>query len=194
MRVTERCSASGCERSAAASVQARALCREHFLSTCYEQLEQCTRRLQDQKSRDTVAEGVQQFLAECAKQATDMAQTAADLDNLQRAQLLDILLWVGDVSRRLRRSARKAVHIPVRLLSDKPGRTWEEDTHTQMLSRHGAQVECQHAVDLSEILQVTRLDTGQQASARVAWHRRRPSGRIEIGLAFADTENFWNFR
>jgi PilZ domain-containing protein len=136
---------------------------------------------------------VRHFLTECARQATDMAQTAERLNDFQRAQLLDILLWAGELSRQLRRSTRKAMSIRVRLCSDWPGRAWEEETETQMLSRYGAMLECQHPVETGDTLQVARLDTGRQAPARVVWHRRRGSGRVEFGVTFPDSENFWDF-
>ncbi len=193
MGETERCSASGCGRSAASSLDTRPFCEEHFLSTCYEQLEHCTQRLHDQKFHFEETESIRHFLTECARQTTDMAQTAEHLDNLQRAQLLDILLWAGELSRQLQRSTRKAISIRVRLCSEWPGRAWEEETATHVLSRHGAMLECQHPVETGETLQVVRLDTGHQAPARVVWHRRRSSGRVELGVAFPDSENFWDF-
>ncbi len=190
---TERCSTSGCERPAAASLQNRPFCREHFTAECYEQLEGCSHRLQERTFRDADDESMAEFISECVRQVADLAQSAQDLDNLQRAQLLDILLWAGAVSQRLRRGPRKAASIPIRLRSEKPGRLWEEHTQTHMLSRHGAMVECEHAVETGETLQVTRLDTGQQAQAQVVWQRRQGSARLEIGLAFTVSENFWNF-
>lgn len=193
MKITEQCSASGCEQPAVTSLESRPLCRDHFISTCYAEMEECTQRLQDQQSRYAESESVRQLLADCARGAADLAQTTERLENLQRAQLLDILLWAGELSRRLRRSARKPIRVHVRLRSEKLGRTWEEDTETQMLSRHGAMLECQHPVETGEILEVVRLDTGKQAQARVVWYRRKGSGRVEIGLAFPDSENFWDF-
>ncbi len=193
MKITEQCRASGCEQPGVASLESCPFCRDHFISTCYAQLEECTRRLQDQHSRYAESESVRQFLADCARGAADLAQVTERLDNLQRAQLLDILLWAGELSRRLRRSIRRPVSVRVHLRSEKLGRTWEEDAETQMLSRHGAMLECQHPVETGDILEVVQLDTGRQAQARVVWHRRKGSGRIEIGLAFPDSENFWNF-
>jgi len=189
---TQRCSATGCERPAAVALQKCRLCREHFIAACYEHLEGCARRLQERPFREADGEAVRQLLAECLGQAADLAQNAADLGNLERAQLLDIMLWAGEVSQRLRRSDRRAGSVPIRLRSEKPGRPWEEQSQAQILSRHGAMVECTHAVETGELLEVLRLDTGQQAQARVVWNRPKVSGRLEIGLEFVDAVALWD--
>ena len=136
---------------------------------------------------------MRQFIEECVRQAADIAQNATDLDNLERAQLLDVLLWAGELTSKLRRSPRKPIRIPVRLCSEKPGRAWEEETETQILSRYGAMLECERAIDTGEDLEIVRLDTGRRAPARVVWHRRKGPQRFAVGIAFRTFENFWNF-
>ncbi len=191
MAETERCSVQGCRRSAAASLDLYPYCREHFLSTCYERLDQCKDRLAERPSHDTTPESVRKFLIECSRQAADLALGIEDLDNLERARLLDILLWTGELSSRLRRSSRKAASVPVRLSSAKPSQLWEEDTQTLMLSRHGALVECQHPAEMGETILLMRRDTGRQARARVAWRQRGKENRLEVGIEILDCENFW---
>ncbi len=189
---TELCSTSGCERPVAAAIQNLPLCREHFISRCYEELEGCARRLLERPFRDADAEAVRELLGNCVGEATQLAQSATDLDNLERAQLLDILIWAGEVSQRLRRSERRASSIPIRLRSERPGRSWEEQTATQILGRHGAMAECHHAVETGELLQVVRLDTGGQAEARVAWVRPKVAGSFEVGLEFVSGSSLWD--
>jgi len=131
------------------------------------------------------------FLTECTRQATDLSQHAEELDNLARARLLDILLSAADLSRHLRRSPRKVATLALRLHCEKPGRTWEEETKTRVLSRHGALVECQHPAQSGDALLVLRLDSGRQALARVVWCHQKEEGRREIGIEFLDCDNFW---
>ncbi len=191
MAEIERCSVQDCERQSAISLEMRFYCREHFISTCYDRLEECRRWLDGRLSRDATADTVGHFLAECSRHASELADEAADLTNLERDRLLHIVLWAADLSRYLRRSLRKAVSIPVRLCREELGRAWEEETETRLLSRHGASLECQHAVEMGETLLVVRTDTGRQARARVAWLQRRKEGRREIGIEFLDCEDFW---
>jgi ribulose bisphosphate carboxylase small subunit len=60
-----------------------------------------------------------------------------------------------------------------------------------LLSRYGALIACQHAVEVGEMLSVARLDTRGQAQARVAWILRQGPGRLQIGVEFHEHENFW---
>src|SRR5207245_8571594 len=106
---------------------------------------------------------MQHFLTECTRQATDLSQHAEELDNLARARLLDILLSAADLSRHLRRSPRKVATLALRLHCEKPGRTWEEETKTRVLSRHGALVEGQHPVRSGEAALGVRLDSHRRA-------------------------------
>ncbi len=192
MPETPTCSLPGCGRATANSLEKLPYCREHFLVACYTRLEEFAGRLQDRPFNEDGSRVLREFLQECATQATEMARTAGDLDNLSRARLIDILMWTGELGRRLRRSLRKAVAIPVRLLSEKPGRLWEEETRTQILSRHGAMLECHHAVRTGDTLGIRRLDTGQQAIARVAWQRLKAENQVEMGLEFLSPETLWN--
>ena len=148
--------------------------------------------MREQPLEKSTVESMQQFVEESARQATHIAHTVDDLDNLQRARLLDILLWAGELIRRLRRGPRKAAIVPIQLRSETPGRPWEEETKTRMLSRHGALVECHHPVQVGENLKVLRLDTRQEAQARVAWQRRKGSGGSEIGIEFTSSVELWD--
>ncbi|MBZ5661326.1 MAG: PilZ domain-containing protein [Acidobacteriia bacterium] len=74
--------------------------------------------------------------------------------------------------------------ISIRLISDTPGRCWEEETHTLDMSSRGARMKCQHEVQNGGILKVVRIDTGQQMEARVVWQRRTAPETQEIGIEF----------
>jgi hypothetical protein len=93
---------------------------------------------------------------------------------------------------RARRSPRKPAFVRVWLRRETGDRIWEEDTQTQMLSRHGAAIECRHAVQTGEVLAIIRRDNGKRVNARVAYSKYSPSGDREIGVELLDNENFWN--
>ncbi len=190
MLEANRCSVPRCEQLAAGTLENRTLCRTHFISTCYERLERCS-ELKDQLFLECTTEALQHFIHECVAQATRVAEPAHELDNLERARLLDIMLWAGELGCRLRRSPRKAAAIPLRISSEKVGNQWEELTKMCVLSRHGALVECEHKVQPGETLSVLRTDTGRQALARVVWQQRKELGQAEIGVEFLDKDNFW---
>src|SRR5712691_11509954 len=93
---------------------------------------------------------------------------------------------------RRRRSPRRAASIPVWLRREGPGRTWEEETETRVLSRYGACLECRHAVEAGGILAILRRDNGQRATARVRYCRFKAEGHREIGVEFLNCDNFWD--
>ena len=137
------------------------------------------------------AEAMRRFIHECSRQADELEHTATDLDNLDRAKLLHIILTASELGRFLRRSPRKAASIPVRLSCEKLGGAWAEDSKTVLLSRYGASVQCTHPAKLGESLQVIRFDTGQKAEARVAWQRPWENESVRIGVEFVNCDNFW---
>jgi len=186
-----RCSVQNCEKPAA-SPESRCLCRRHLILTCYEQLDEYRRWQEERLSPDGAAEPLRQFLLECSLRVAKLALDLKEFTNLERAQLLDILLQVTDLSRHLRQSPRIAVSIPVQLRGQESCGTWEEQTRTRVISRHGAMLECEHPVKMEETLLVVRMDTGRQAHAQVVWRWRRVGGTQEIGIEFLDSENFWD--
>ena len=192
MPKTDSCATNGCGRLSATVLDIRPLCREHFIASCYLHLDEYGRLLEESRYRDTTTELVRRFLSDCTRHAADLAQTARDLDNLERARLLDILLRAGELSRHLRRSPRKVASFPVVLSSDKLGQSWDEATQTRVISRFGAAVECGHEVEVGDALLLERTDRHAQVRARVAWRQPKPGDRFEIGLEFLQSENFWD--
>ncbi len=93
---------------------------------------------------------------------------------------------------RARRSLRKVAFVRVWLRRETGDRIWEEETQTQMLSRHGAALACRHAVQPGEVLAIIRRDNGKRVNARVAYSKYNPNGDREIGVELLDNENFWN--
>jgi hypothetical protein len=192
MQSVSVCCVTGCERSPAATLDVRALCRAHFIAACYDHFDEYGRWLEENRFRDSSMELVRRFLCECTRQATELSHNATDLDNLERARLLDILFRATELSRQLRRSPRRVTTVAVRLSSEKLGRSWEEDARTRVISRYGASLECAHPVEVGDSLTVTRTDCGQSVRARVVWRQPRPGNRFEVGLEFLHCDNFWD--
>jgi hypothetical protein len=164
--MSERCNVTGCQQDVVSSLGDQVLCREHFISTCYAKLERFEELRKSGSLSRTDAETLRRFIRECSRQADEIEQATKDLDNLERARLLHIILSANELGRHLRRSPRKAASIAVRLCCDKLGSVWEEDTETVLLSRYGASVQCNHSAKPGENLQIIRADTGQKVQAR----------------------------
>jgi hypothetical protein len=191
MKTPERCSIEACEKPVESSLMGEAFCREHFISAAYARLDQYEGMRNGSPLSLFDAETAHHFVRECTRRADEMEHNAKDLDNLDRAKLLHILLSASDLGRRLRRSPRRTVSIPVRLSSNKIGGTWEEEGETVLLSKHGVSVRCNHPAKPGETLHLLRVDTGQKTEARVAWRQQLSEDDNRIGMEFVGVENFW---
>jgi hypothetical protein len=73
------------------------LCSEHFLVACYEVLERLDRGMGLSATATEVSEA-KRVADECVRGVLDVSLKAAELSNLQKARLLDVLLWAGDIA------------------------------------------------------------------------------------------------
>src|SRR6266446_7894168 len=102
MGITERCSVTNCDQAAGAELEGEALCRGHFISVCYTQLERYDEMQKAHRLSLPDAESVRRFINQCSRQADEIEHMAIDLDNLDRARLLHIILWANELGRHLR--------------------------------------------------------------------------------------------
>jgi hypothetical protein len=187
----EPCTTTGCKENSIATMGVETLCRRHFIDSSYTRLERYE-ELRKRRGLNLVgAEAMRRFIHECSRQADEIEHTATDLDNLDRAKLLHIILTASELGRFLRRSPRKVAAIPVRLSCEKMGGAWAEDSKTVLLSRYGASVQCSHPAKPGESLEIVRFDTGQKVQARVAWQRHFENDSVRIGVEFVNCDNFW---
>src|ERR1700719_1987835 len=118
------CGVASCNHSVVASIEGEALCREHFIASCYTRLDQYDRLRKESSLSVADAEQVRRFIHECTRQADEIENAAQDLNNLERAKLLHIILSASELGSYLRRSPRKVSSIPVRITSKKLGGAW----------------------------------------------------------------------
>jgi len=97
-KLAERnCCENACSCAATTSLDHQALCLNHFLLRCYAQLEAVDPR--GQKSRDQRVDlaSMRAFVEECSQKALEVCLQCENLTNLERARLLDILLWASEL-------------------------------------------------------------------------------------------------
>jgi hypothetical protein len=185
------CAAEACAEAAVASLDERQVCRTHFLAAAYTHLESITAQIQEPQFHSEHGDLASRFLEQCMREATNIACAAEVLNNLERAQLLDILLWSSELYGRLRRGPRVRAKIPILVRSEDMQKPWEEKTETLQLSVHGFCFICRHELHNGDVLTCVRLDNGRRVGARVAWARSKESGETEAGVQFASDEDFW---
>ena len=97
MRNHQPCGRSGCSESGVATFGAETLCSEHFVVACYEVLERLDSGMGLGARSATDAQEAKRVADECARGVLDASLNAAGLSNLQKARLLDVLLWASDI-------------------------------------------------------------------------------------------------
>jgi len=105
MRQPESCSRIDCSGRVVTRFAEEPFCLDHFCSRCYDLLERGSQEL-PQPASDSAA-ALLYRLEEGAQRALEISLGEAKLNNLDRARLLDILLWSGDVTTMLRQRRRK---------------------------------------------------------------------------------------
>lgn len=97
-KLAERnCCESACRSAAATSLDHQALCLKHFLLRCYAQLEAVDPRGQKSREQRVDLAAMRAFVEECSQKALEVCLHSENLTNLERARLLDILLWASEL-------------------------------------------------------------------------------------------------
>ena len=96
-------------------------------------------------------------------------------------------------SKKMRRSGRLLKSVPILLIgSDAEGRMFSEDTHTVILSLHGAGIVSNNKLIAEQELILRSKETNLEAEIRVVGEIGSEDGRYTYGVAFLDDElDFW---
>src|SRR5258706_15340786 len=96
-------------------------------------------------------------------------------------------------SKKMRRSGRVFQSVPILLIgSDAEGRMFTEDSHTVILSLHGAGIVSNHKLIAEQELILRSKESGREAEIRVVGEIGSEDGRYTYGVAFLDDElDFW---
>jgi hypothetical protein len=183
------CSAEPCAELAAAEVDTHPFCLDHFLSVSFQGLQTRHEYLKVQECDPAANAAFKEFLASWARQVESLVESA---DQQTKARLLQALVWVSSAGKSLRRSPRLTVALPVWLRREDSYRTWEEDTWTSTISRHGAGFVCRHPIATGGTVVVTRKDKGGRAAARVVYSQVDSEGGRQIGVELIDRDDFWD--
>jgi hypothetical protein len=187
-----RCDVESCGEPAPADLEGHPLCLEHFVAVAMTELETRSERIKNQSFETSVVKEFQQFLADCETRANGLSKSLNPDDNRTKQRLLDVLRRISQSKRGLRRSPRFSTSLPVWLRREDPSRTWEEETWTSSVSRHGAGFSCHHSVDIGGEVVLCRRDRGSRVRARVVYSRFDVEGRRQIGVELVDQDDFWD--
>jgi hypothetical protein len=101
-----RCEFPHCVRSAVLRLDCRLFCLEHLVSHCHKRLEACQQEICRNlvPTEDTVAKN-NCFLEECTSRVAGFLMGRPELQNIDRARLLDVLLWAAELDGKYGRPA-----------------------------------------------------------------------------------------
>lgn len=100
------CDSAECSEPAVSWLDFRFLCVGHLVSHCYDRLEEYERAggMHRMGSDDGKTHFGPDFLEDCPAKIASLLITHSGLENIERARLLDILLWANELDRRRRSS------------------------------------------------------------------------------------------
>ena len=98
------CDSADCSEHAVSWLDFRFLCVGHLVSHCYDRLEEyeragATHKVLSDEGRSQAGPG---FLEDCSAKIASLLVTHTALENIERARLLDILLWANELDRKRR--------------------------------------------------------------------------------------------
>lgn len=102
-----QCSFGGCTTPPVVTLLDQAYCLSHFYNRCYELLDEVDQKTRMQQMKFPgrhlllTSEDLR-IVDECSRTALTISLNSSGLENLDRARLLDILLWTGDLTGAIR--------------------------------------------------------------------------------------------
>jgi len=93
-----------------------------------------------------------------------------------------------------RRTQRVTLTVPLVVSGqNEDGEKFSIRAKTNAVSQHGAQIETEHPLVVSQVLLLINENSARKVEARVASIQRRRDGKTYVGLEFLSAEiNFWN--
>jgi hypothetical protein len=96
MPVHKRCRYADCQELQITAIGDEDLCCDHFVLRCYEFLEQIDAERAKSGADIFHSANLRSAVNSCLQGALEVSLKSETLDNLQKARLLDIMLWAGE--------------------------------------------------------------------------------------------------
>ena len=96
MHLHKSCRYAACQDNGVTSLGDEDLCCDHFVLRCYEFLEQVDRERAKHNGEYFFTAALRSSVNGCLQGALEVSLRSESLNNLQKARLLDIMLWAGE--------------------------------------------------------------------------------------------------
>jgi hypothetical protein len=98
-----RCNFADCAKRSALALGDQEYCAGHFIVTSYQRLEKSQELRERDAQNEVLREAQKLSLLEIIERATAGSQSTSELTELERSQLLDVVLWASELVRWERR-------------------------------------------------------------------------------------------
>jgi len=185
------CAWSGCSSRAEAKLDGRRLCRKHFYDLAAKRLEEYRTNLKRIAPAGAERTAISQFLSEVISQTTTLVASAKSLSPQQHHQLFELSLSAAELHKRVQRSRRIPLNMPILIYRETDSRAGKELTNTIDLSKRGASIATTRLWTAGEEIWIEKPGSRLRVQARVAWVKKKAPLQFVVGLQILDCEDFW---
>ncbi len=101
-----RCDFQDCAQAAILRLDLHLFCLDHLISHCHQRLEACQAEIcRNVMPADDTVESNNCFLEECTSRLAGFLMARPELQNIDRARVLDVMLWAAELDGKYGRSA-----------------------------------------------------------------------------------------
>jgi hypothetical protein len=186
------CGWAGCSSGAEATLDGRALCRNHFYDMAGRRLAEYRAQLQRTEPAWADRIGVTKFLSEIINETTNLVASAKFLGHLERDQFLGLSLAAAELYKRIQRNPRLARNMPMLVYRETESAGRKELTNTINISKRGACIATSRFRDTGEKIWIEKPGNHQRTLVRIAWVKKNAPSEFLMGLEILDNEDFWN--
>lgn len=188
---TVRCGSIGCGQNAESALGGRKLCRSHFYDIAAKRVQEHTENLQKSEPAGGARAEILRFLSELISQTTTLTIRAKFLSPWQREQLRELSVAASGLYKRVQRSPRVPINMPILLYRDADPAANRELTHTVNVSKKGACIATTGSCAMDEKIWIQKVTEPERSATRVAWVKKNGAFQFLVGLDILDQPDFW---
>lgn len=188
---TVTCGCTGCVQNAEVALSGQKLCRSHFYDIATKRVEEHTESLQKREPTGEPRREILRFLSELISQTTTLTIRAKFLSPWQREQFHELSVAASGLYKRVQRSPRVPLNMPILLYRDADPAANRELTHTVNVSKKGACIATTASCVIDDKIWIQKVTEPVRSATRVAWVKKNGAFQFMVGLDLLDQQDFW---
>ncbi len=188
---TVTCGCIGCGQNAEAALSGRKLCRSHFYDIAAKRVQEHKESLQKSEPAGAPRAEMLRFLSELIGQTTTLTIRAKFLSPWQREQLRDLSVAASGLYKRVQRSPRVPLNMPILVYRDTDPTADRELTHTVNVSKKGVCIATTGSCTMDDKIWIQKVTEPLRGATRVAWVKKDGAFQFLVGLDILEEQDFW---